>query len=183
MDVPLPIGLQLLEALGIQPTTLQPIAFLAGAFVALLVPWARRRTKRGLCRFCGYPLVGLEEVPVCPECGRPRAVSHEWDRWAPVKYIALLTASLLPLLAALVLIAMQRSFDFEVLSILDTRIGFWVACTVGSFGFMFVHALVLIGAAARWRVEMGWVVPLFILAVFADETAIVLASMAHYLVT
>ncbi len=173
----MPFGLQLIEAIGIHPLPLQPFALLAGAFTALVLPWARRRTKRGSCRFCGYSLAGLEDIALCPECGRPRAVSHEWDTYGPVKYLLILIASLLPLLATVVLVSVQRSTDVDLLSVFDTRTGLWLICTLGSFGLMFVHALVLIGAGARWRLEMGWVVPLLTLAVLGNEIAIGIALL------
>jgi hypothetical protein len=63
---------------------LQPPAFVIGVALAVLslVQWealtrcviARRRAERqrGLCRVCGYDLVGLDEAGRCPECGTSR---------------------------------------------------------------------------------------------------------------
>ncbi len=186
----MPLGLELIEATGIHrihPLYLQPFALLAGAFTALVLPWSRRRAKRGSCRFCGYPLAGLEDFALCPECGRPRAISHEWDMYGPVKYFLILIASFLPFLAILFLIAIsgfvERSFNVNVMQAFDSPGGMWFVCTVGSFGLSLVHTLVLLGAAARWRIDMGWVVPLLILAVFANESILVFAALSASLVT
>ncbi len=166
--------MQLIEALGIEPIRLQPAALVAGAIVAVVVFGIRRRTKRGSCRFCDYSLAGLEEIVVCPECGRPRSGARAWDTWAPITHIALLATSLLPPLASFVLVAIQRSVyrshDINILSAITTDAGIWLLSTVGSFGLMLVHALFLIRLGGR-RLGMRWIVPLLILAVVGNAFA------------